>query len=245
MTFDENKTVGSTLDSLIHEINSNFLTLLYAITLYQTGLYNIDQFSDDASISPKVGRNVHIEPIPISELKRFKPRLPNFFIEAFHARLVRLWNQCLIDLYEALVEFHFAGVRQFSTLKKQRVDFDFSSADTLEGQMKEELLRQFGFKELNERQSIINRELNPRKKGQDALKNIFKNVQVRNAIEHKKALVHPSLLKKLSCSQIEVLDDQGNTKYCGDGDLLSLSVPEISSFMSSIFVIQQIWRGEN
>jgi hypothetical protein len=244
-TLDTSKTVSTTLDNLIMEVNSNFFILLCAISLYQTGQHNVDQFTDDATISPKVGRNVQIEPIPVRSLKQFEEGLPKFFIEVSHSRLVRLWNECLSDLYKDIIELHFAGIKKCSTLNKQRVYFDFNYTGAIEDHLKDGLLHQFGLKEFVEKQKMVNRELNPGKKRQDALQNICKNVQIRNVMEHKKGIVDDSLLKKLGCSQIEVLDDQGNKRQLSQEDLVSLSIPEISSFMSSIFVIQQVWRGGN
>jgi hypothetical protein len=243
MVSDGSSILNDILDDLIADLNSNFLTLLYAIALYQTEPNTIGLYSDDVSISPKIGLNLHVEPISIRTLKQFKLSLPDFLVEQSHARLVRLWTHCLSDLYASLIDLHFSGTRDFRTLKKQRIGFDLNSTSSTLDQIKEELVSNFGFIEFNDRQRIIDRELNPDRKGEEALRQISKNVHIRNAIEHRKGVMDAYILKKLGCVEIDILDNEGHELHCRNGDIVSVSIPEIHSLMSSIQIMQQIWRG--
>jgi hypothetical protein len=78
------------IDRLITNINSTFMKLLAASTMYELGQETLSPIDDRVSISPKVGTNLHIEPIPIVYIKKFRDDYPYFISEVFHGKLVHL-----------------------------------------------------------------------------------------------------------------------------------------------------------
>ncbi len=234
--------LNNIIDRLITNINSTFMKLLAASTMYGLGQETLGQIGDGASISPKVGTNLHIEPIPIVYIKKFRDDYPYFISEVFHGKLVHLWNNCLEDIFLLFIDLHFTGKRKFGELKKQDVKLDFSSNEDFYNQIKNRISDDFDFKEYSERQKLINKILNPNNDGREELDNIYKNILIRNVIQHRNNIVDSYILKKLASSQIEILDMDGNLKFYKENDKLLLSIPEIHSFKSSMFIIGQIWR---
>jgi hypothetical protein len=236
------KGVNGILDELIDQINSTFLELLAASTMYNLGQYTIDQVKDDAVVSPKVGTDLYIEPIPMTEIKSFKNNYPHFLSEAFHGKLVHLWNSCLNDIFSLFVDLHLLGVRKLEELKKQDVKLDFSSSNDLSLQIKERIIAGFRFWEYSERQKLINKILNPTNKKKKELANIYKNILVRNVIQHRNCIVDPYILNKLGIDKIDIIDIDGKPMVYRENDKILLSIPEVHLFKQSMLTICQIWR---
>lgn len=233
------------IDRLITNVNSTFMKLLAASTMYEMGQETLSQIDDRTSISPKVGTNLHIEPIPIGDIKKFRVNYPYFISEVFHGKLVHLWNNCLDDIFSLFIDLHFTGKRKFEELKKQDIKLDFCSNEDFHDQIKDRIIDGFNFKEkYSERQKLINKILNPNGDGKEELANIYKNVLIRNIIQHRNNIVDSYILKRLGSSQIKILDMDGNLKIYKENDRILLSIPEIHSFKSSMFIIGQIWRGK-
>ncbi|MCK4251722.1 hypothetical protein KAX97_09745, partial [candidate division WOR-3 bacterium] len=127
------------------------MKLLAASTMYELGQETLGPIDDGASISPKVGTNLHIEPIPIVYIKKFRDDYPYFISEVFHGKLVHLWNNCLKDVFSLFIDLHFTGKRKFEELKKQDVKLDFSSNEDFYNQIKNRISDDFDFKEYSER----------------------------------------------------------------------------------------------
>ncbi len=232
------------LDNLVDNVSSNFYMLLVAMTFYDLGRASIDQYADDVVISPKVGIDLHVEPIPIANVKQFKHHFPDFLLEVFHDKLVRLWNERLNDVYSLLLQAHFEKARTLSKLKKQQIVLDCSNVPIEEDQIKAQLIEKFRFKPFSKRQALIDSELNPDKKEPQALREITKNVHVRNSIQHRQGVIDSYVLKELGCSDIELRDSEGFITKYKEGNVVALSIPEVDSFASCMLLIQQIWRGE-
>jgi hypothetical protein len=230
------------IDRLITNVNSTFMKLLAASTMYELGQETLSQIDDRVSTSPKVGTNLHIEPIPIVYIKKFRDDYPYFISEVFHGKLVHLWNNCLKDIFSLFIDLHFTGKRKFEELKKQDIKLDFSSNEDFYSQIKNRISDDFDFKEYSERQKLINKILNPNNESKEELDNIYKNVLIRNVIQHRTNIVDSHILKRLGSSQIKILDMAGNLKFYKENDKILLSIPEIHSFKSSMFIIGQIWR---
>lgn len=230
------------IDKLITNVNSTFMKLLAASTMYELGRETLRQFNNQVSISPKVGTNLHIEPIPIGDIKKFRADYPYFISEVFHGKLVHLWNNCLNDIFSLFIGLHFIGKRKFEELKKQDIKLDFCSNEGFYDQIKDRIIDGFSFKEYSERQKLINKILNPNDKGKEELANIYKSVLIRNIIQHRNNIVDSYILKRLGSSQIKILGMDGNLKIYKENDKILLSIPEIHSFESSMFIIGQIWR---
>ncbi len=101
--------LNDVIDRLIIDVNSTFMELLAASTMYELGQETLSQIDNQVSISPIVGINLHIEPIPISYIKKFRDDYPYFLSEVFHGKLVQLWNNCLQDIFSLFIDFHFTA----------------------------------------------------------------------------------------------------------------------------------------
>lgn len=230
------------IDRLIIDVNSTFMKLLAASTMYELGQETLSQIDNQVSISPKVGINLHIEPIPIVDIKKFRDDYPYFLSDVFHGKLVQLWNNCLHDIFSLFIDFHFTGKRNFEELGKHSIKLDFSSDENFYSQIQNRIIDDFDFKKYRYREKIINKILNLNDVGRDEIAAIHKNVLIRNAIQHKNGVIDSYTVKELGSSQIKILDMNGKLKLYKENDKILLSIPEIYSFKSSILSIGQIWR---
>jgi len=234
--------INPILDELIININLCFIELLAANMMHDLGRYSIETIDDQAVISPKVGFELHIEPIPIRYIKIFKDNFPYFILEVFHGKFVLLWHDLLSNIFSIYIELHFSNIRKFEELKKQEIRLDFNSPDNFNVQIKNGIIDDFNFKEFSERQKLINKLLNPEGDGQEALVCILKNILLRNIIQHRKNVIDDYILRKLGRDHIEILDNDGKIINYSVGDNFKLSIPEIYAFKKSILNIAQIWR---
>jgi hypothetical protein len=240
------KAVNVIIDNLISNLNDNFRELLSANILYTQGQDTINQIDNAVVVSPLVGADLRLEPLPITLVKQFKDQYPSFLMDVFHARFVQLWNQCLNDIFSLFVDLHFDDTRRFEELKAPSlttIRLDFSSETAVHGQIKKKVLKNFDLLEFSEKQKLINKMLNHGAKCDSALHNVKKNVLIRNAIQHhRKRAIDARLLKKLGASQIRIKDSHGKDRHYKEGDEIVLFIPEIYSFMSSMLFIGEQWR---
>jgi len=234
--------INPIIDELIIKINSTFIELLAANLMHELGINSIDNIDNRSVISPKVGIDLNIEPIPIIFIKNFKDNYPDFLLEVFHGKFVNLWNDLLSKLFTVFIDLHFSSIRKFEELKKQGIKIDFSSGDELINQIKSNIIEDYNFKEFSERNKLINKILNPHNEGKKELLNIHKNILIRNAIQHRKNLVTNYISQRLGRSHVELLDNGGKLVVYNEGDVIRLSIPEIYAFKKSILNIAQIWR---
>ncbi|KNY24833.1 hypothetical protein [Pseudobacteroides cellulosolvens] len=233
------------IDELIYNLGSLFSELLSAKTLYDIGRVNIDSISNDICISPIVGPDLQIEPIHISVVKKYKEKYPHFIFEVYHGKVVQLLNNLLDDIFEQLVKFHFSGQRVFSELKKQDVKIDFATDTDHNIQIKDNLQKDYSFKDFTERVRIINKVLNPSNNGNTELDNVKMNVILRNTVQHRNNILDEYIFSKLGRSEIHLQNDQGEKVSYKKGDQISISIPDIHLFIRSLLLIIQIWRKGN
>ncbi len=236
------ETVNKNIDRFIDNVNVLFEEFLAAKTMYDIGRDTLDSISDNAAISPLVGFDLHLEPIPIVFIKRYKNKYPHFILEVYHGKLVQLWNNLLDDIFCILIEEHMIGARRFSELKRKEVRVDFDSSEDLLTQLKEKLIEDFSFVEYPERQRIINKALNPNNEGQTELDIVKRNILIRNSIQHRDSIVDDYILGKLGCNEIQLYDDDGNLRPYKSGDKILLSIPEIHNFIRLLLYVVQKWR---
>jgi len=234
--------VNKRIDQFILETDMLFKEFLAGWTMYSIGRDNLDSVVENTAISPFVGYNQRLEPIPIVLIKKFRTGYSQFILEAYHGKLVILGNRLLNALFCILLEEHLQGTRKFVELKTQLVKIDLSSMDDLSAQFKENCKNNFSFNKYSERLKIVNKALNPNDDGQNELGNIKKNILVRNSIQHSEGMVDDYMLRELGCDKIELADESGKIRIYRTGDKLILSIPELYSFMSSFLFIAQKWR---
>jgi hypothetical protein len=234
--------INPILDELIININSYRMELFTALIMHDLGKFALETIDDRTTISPKLGFELHIEPIQIGYIKRFKDNYPHFLLEVFHGKFVTLWQDLLNNIFIKFIELHLSSIRKFEELKKIEIRLDFTSTDNFNDQIKKAIIYDFNFRKFSERQKLINKLLNSMGNGQRELDNIFKNTLIRNIIQHRKKIINDYVILKLGRSQIEILDNEGNIKNYNCGDSFELSIPEIEFFMKSILFITNLWR---
>lgn len=237
-------SIEKKLNQFTEDINLLFNEFLAAKTMYDIGRSSIDDISDDVCISAIVGSDLHLEPIPMTYIKKYKNNYPFVILDVYHGKLVQLWNNLLEDIFCILIDQHMIGARKFTELKKQEVKIDFDSTVDLLQQLKDNLIDDFSFKEFSERQKIINKALNITNDGQDKLDNIRKNILLRNLIQHKEYEIDDYILKEIGCKTIRLYDDEGKIRDHKKGDKFTLSIPEIHNFKSSLLYVVQCWRAK-
>ena len=196
-------------------------------------------------MSISVGLNIEIEPIPVCELKQYKPILPQFLLETFHDRLVQLWNRSIAKLFRYLIELHFNGIRPFVELKNRRPKIDFRSSTSLDDQIKEALSEDFEFQKYSERVKLLNSVFNPENNNSNDLRNMHKHVHVRNCLQHKEGYIDSFFLKDLGLNEIGMLDHNANLMTYNLNDRIILSIPEFDGFRRSLLLVGQVWRTWN
>jgi len=234
--------VNVMIDQLTSQVQINFREFLLSYVSLQLGGETLSDIDDYARLEMMVGLNIDIEPIPIEELKQYKTDFPNFLLEIFHSRLVQVWQDCLNAIFCHYVELHFNGVRPFSELQRKQVQLDFRTGVELDEQIKTGLIRDFEFTNYAERQKLVDRLQNPNSEQQPHLLNVHKNVQIRNAIQHRNSIVDSMVLRPLGMQQIELLDQRGNPRVLREGNRVDLSIPELDSFRRSLLIVGQTWR---
>lgn len=233
------------LDRLIQESGNIFKQFLLAHTSITLGHGIVGEIADDTAVGTTVGLNISIEPIPIRELKQYKPVLPQFLLESFHDRLVQLWNRTIAKLFKYLIELHFNRIRPFEELKNRRPRIDFRSSTSLDDQIREVLSEDFEFQNYSERVRLLNSVFNSKNNKSNDLQKIHKHVQVRNCLQHKGGHIDDFFLKDLGVNKIEMLDHNANPRTYNLNDRVILSVPEFDSFRRSLLLVSQVWRTWN
>ena len=234
--------INTRLDQAILEANALFKEFLAAWVMYTIGRDNLPRIANDTAISPCVGYNQRIEPIPIAIIKRFVVGYPHFILEVYHGKFVHLANRLMDDIFCVLLEEHLLKTRPFVELKTQQVKIDFSAEEDLLTQLKENCAKDFTFYKYSERLKIVNKALNPGNDGQDQIANIKKHILVRNAIQHSNGMVDDYMLRELGRTDFELADERGNMMTYTKGDKVMLTIPELHGFMSSLLGVVQEWR---
>ena len=114
--------------------------------------------------------------------------------------------------------------------------------DTPLEQLSSVFLRDFQFKDYSERIKIVAKALCPSCIVENELKLIYKNILIRNAIQHRHSTVDDYLLRKLGQNHLTILGTDGIEIVFKEGDTISLSLAEIFAFKKAMFSVGQKWR---
>ena len=230
------------IDSLITESSHLFKQYILTHTSFSMGQDSLSEFDDSVCIEATIGLNIQIEPIPMGELKHYKEGVPNFLLEIFQGKLVQIWNECLSELFQMLVNLHFSGARQFSELKKRNITLNFIETISIEDQINERLCKNFEFEKYSDKVKLLNQVFNQNDEYSEHIFNILKNVQIRNSFQHRGGKVDQFLLNELGINEISILDMNGESKNYELNDDIELSVSELNGFRQSLIMIGQVWR---
>lgn len=238
--------VKQTFDNLITTINTILDDFAVAYTYHDLGKKYICSIDDETEVFPEfyIGSDIHVEWPSISDVKLFNDNYPSFLVEVFHSRLAQSWQNCLNDIFSIFIDSHFSAERPFIELKKRQVRLDFSSSDSILTQIRNVCIDDFDFMNYPDKIKIIKNTLNSIDLD-SYFKTIYKNMLIRNNIQHSNGIVDDKLLKSLGEPAVEILDKDGINKYYKNGDKIELSYPELYLFGHSIIYVIQKWRENN
>ncbi|MDQ3712453.1 MAG: hypothetical protein M3388_09570 [Acidobacteriota bacterium] len=233
------------IDNLLRNLTKNFHSFLLAKTLLQFGETNFQYINENAVIQVVLSKDDSIEPIPIYELVEYKDFFPTFLVEVFHDKAVILWQEFLTNIFSLYVDLHFDGKRKFEELKTRQIHFDFKCEDDVICHIKERLINGFAFENYKDRIRIISKICEPQESSancETTLYEIYKNVIIRNSLQHKDGILTKDSVNLLGRETIEVLDAEGNNLLLNVGDKINLSLQEFYRFNQSLIFIGQLWR---
>ncbi len=233
------------IDSLLKNLTNNFHSFLLAKTFLELGETNFQYINEDAVIQVVLSKDDSVEPIPIYELKEYKKIFPTFLVEVFHGKTVILWQEFLTKIFSLYVDLHFDGKRKFEELKTRQIHFDFKCEDDVICHIKESLINGFAFENYKDRIRIISKICEPQEFSvncETALYEIYKNVIIRNSLQHKDGILTKDSVNLLGRGTIEVFDAEGNNLFLNVGDKINLSLKEFYKFTQSLILIGQLWR---
>lgn len=236
--------VNKKLDCFLRRIREISHTLYLAYATLQCGEGVLVSFEDDATIEPRIGGGVRVEPIPIGELRQYSATLPSFLLQVFHGKAITLWQDLIQSIFDIYVDWHFQGARSFPELKVRQTKIDLRSTESIEVQIQKQLKRDFGFDKYKDRVKLVdgirNTSLSDRS---GELFEISKHVAVRNAFQHQDGVLDEYALKEHGRVSFEMLDDNGNPVAFSAGASLSLSLPEFAKLQKSLLLVSQAWRS--
>lgn len=236
------------IDNFINDVNSVFKEFLYSKTIYDIGIDKLDQYSDQFSISPMVGINLSVEPIPMPDIKEFRVTFPSFIYEVYHGKFVQSWIYFVEDIFSFFLDLHFEGKRTFKEFEGP-IKLDFKNIDirkNINALIKDTIIDDFNNKGYVKKFKLINDGIFKfERKKEDEFTIVRNNVEIRNLIQHNKGIVDISGLKKLGSKEIKIMDKNGEYEIYREHDKIILSIPEIFEFKRSIIFIAQLWRSKN
>lgn len=235
------------IDNLLENLNKNFHSFLLAETTSRFGKTNFENINEDVVIQFQLSSDESIEPIPIGELKQYSDFFPTFLVEVFHGKAVIFWQEFLINIFSLYVDLHFDGERKFEELKTRQVHFDFKCEDAVICHIKEGLINGYAFENYKDKIRIISKICEPQQSSANydtALYEIYKNVIIRNSLQHKDSILTKDSVNLLGRGTIEVLDPEGNNLPLNVGDKINLSLQEFYRFNQSLIFIGQLWRKQ-
>ena len=148
----ENVTnVNSVLDRLVFGLNSIFKECLLGLSCLKHSEDTLLTRSNVSYVSTTIEENTITEPIPLSDIIGYAQALPTFLTEAYHGKIVQLWQDCIDAIFSYFVDLHFSGIRTFCELKRRQVQIDFKANKDILTQVKEKLKSDFEFQKYPER----------------------------------------------------------------------------------------------
>jgi len=235
--------VNQELDCFLGKIREITHTLYLAYATLQCGEGVLDSSEDHATIEPRIGGGIQIEPIPIGELRQYSATLPHFLLQVFHGKAITLWQDLIQTIFDIYVDWHFMGIRGFPELKSRQTKIDLRSNESIEVQIQRQLKRDFGFDKYKDRVKLINDIRNTSADRSNELFEASKHVAVRNAFQHQDGVLDEYALKDHGRVSFELLDDSGNQIAFSAGDCLLLSLPEFVRLQKSLLLVAQAWRS--
>lgn len=249
---EQPRSLECIFDNFIEETNDVFYELKIAYQFIASEYFagkNIDLYADDSTFEAVDAGGYYIEDIPMSDIKKFKEKHPDFLVETFHGKLVQLWNNCIVDIFTLLVYSHFSDERMFTELgNKYQVKLDFTlTKEDLVSQLPQTVISEFKSRNgVMEKTNIIKNTLNSRRIDVSHFKEIHKNILVRNAIQHNNSVIGEKLPKTLDQGNPEfiyMLDFSGNPVCCRCNEKITLSFFEIKEFIQAMHAVVNGWRN--
>jgi hypothetical protein len=222
--------VNAMLDEFLELIQANYNAFILARTSHVLGASVIDALADEALVTATVGLNTVIEPIPVSELRKFKVTYPDFVVDVFHGKLVQYWQDLLNRIFAHYVDLHLTNARPFVELRSAQVKVDFAQATPILDQLRESLCRDFQFSKYAERQKLVAKVRDPVGQARTEADTILRHVHFRNALQHHHGVLREFVFKELGRQDLTVLDESDATQTLRAGEKISISVPEFDSF---------------
>lgn len=236
-------SINPIIDELIASSKSNFKDFSMATTIYNLGKDALSLFNQISDKNVEVSLPMKGLPIKLSidEFNSFKNNYPYFLLDIFHNKQVQIWNDGIDEIFSLLYDLHGHG-RKFKELSKKDIKLDFNLDDSVGEQTRNSVINDFKFKKSLDRIKFIDKILNPRKFEEQSLKNIKKNVLIRNALQHRKGIIDQYIMNELGNKVIQLLDPDGKQRMYKEGEKIDLSIPELHMFCKSIVDVTNKWR---
>jgi hypothetical protein len=246
------KSLEKIFNDFITDTNNVFheLSIAYQVIVspYFAG-ENIDQSSDYAVYEPINAGGYCFEDMRIPDIKKFKRNYPDFLMEIFHGKLIQLWYNCIDDIFAFLVYSYFSGTRtftQFGTNYQVKLNLTFDS-EYLISQIPRIVINEFKSKSgAMDKTDIIRNALNSENIDDKHFKEIYKNMFIRNNIQHNNSVISEKIPTRLENNRkakfIYMFDSDGKRICCKCNEKITLSFFEIKSFINAMHAVVKGWR---
>lgn len=224
--------------------NKLFKELICNLSIFQIGDDNLKSINKSTLIFPKISTEFEIEPFPIATLIAFKRDYPDFILEIYQGKLVSEWQNLLDEVFNYLLDLHFQGQRQFIEFGKTNILLNFADTRNVVDQITENIKADFSFLSYEKKIKIIKDSFNCLSPDGLNMQNIFKNVLVRNSIQHRNRIIDNYLLRKCGTNKITILDINGEKKTLKEGEEINIYLPEIYDFKKSLTYIINKWIND-
>lgn len=223
-------------------LSSYFRELILAHAYLQIGNGEIAKAPPNASVSVLLGEDITTEPFILRELVQHSAAVNYGILELFQTKVIAAWSDLLTALFADFVAQHLAQEKTYPQFKKLTARLDFSAATSLNDQLHDGLISDFAFKPYRDRIAPISAILDPAGLMEAERNLIKKHVSIRNAIQHHDSTVYEDMLRELSATELEVLDQNGSPSSIGLGQRIPLSIPELDGLKGAFFRLTNKWR---
>jgi hypothetical protein len=246
------KPLQCIFDNFIEETNDVFYKLKIAYQFIASKYFagkNIDLYANEGKFEAIDAGDFYIEDIPMSDIKKFKRKHPDFLMEIFHGKLVQLWHNCIVDIFTLLVYSHFSDNRKFTELgTKYPVKLNFTlNKEDLFSQLPQTIINEFKSKNgIMDKTYTIRNTLDSKEIDNNCFKEIHKNILVRNAIQHNNSVIDEKLPRTLDNNNPEfiyMLNLNGEQVCCRCNEKITLSFFEIQAFIQAMHTVINGWRN--
>lgn len=230
------------VDDYKSNLYNTFRKLISSTEIYRLGGQNLNIICKNVEISPKVGKDILVEPIPIQNLHDDYDQYASFIFEIFQGKIIQDWEHFLEELFEYLVNIHIDKIINIPNLNKISMKINFEDSTDILEQIKNNHNRIYQFSEYKCKIKTINDVFNEKQEGIDQLDHIKMNKLLRNCIQHSNSIITKNTLKDMGKDKIYLLDENGNSKSYSESDSIKFTLPEINKLKQSIEHICNIWR---